>query len=259
MAADWRRVKWGWVLLASGALLACGSGSSSVSNHASGGGSSSSGGTTKVSVNLANAIASSLANGISAPTLAITGTYNNLSVTGTGAYTRAPASAVTFDSTAAAQQAVTLTTGTITESGGGTVAVPAALGYLYFNAAGALIGSTTVDATNTVTEYDVATIPTAFPTTITVGENGSLSTFNRFTDATQNTFLGSDTYAYSVLANGSSTSSVIFEVQEQIADSGSTNPTIVTTDYVVTNSGTMGLQSIRVTILGTQDLTYTAP
>jgi hypothetical protein len=72
------------------------------------------------------------------------------------------------------------------------------------------------------------------------------------------TYLGSNDWAYSVLANGSSTNSVILQVMQQIYDSGSTNPTIITTDYVVTSAGVMTLQSLRITILGVQDLTYTA-
>jgi hypothetical protein len=236
-------------------MTACGGSSAS---SASGGSSNSGTTTTKVSVNLTNALFSSVTNGIVAPSLSITGTYNNVTVTGTGSYTRAPATSTTFDGNPASSQEVTLVTGTLTETGGATVIVPNAVGYLYSSSALDTIGVTTVDSTGAVTEYDAATTPIPYPTTITVGASGALSTFNRFTDATMDTYLGSNDWAYSVLANGSSTNSVILQVMQQIYDSGSTNPTIITTDYVVTSAGVMTLQSLRITILGVQDLTYTA-
>jgi hypothetical protein len=192
--------------------------------------------------------------------MTIAGTYGSASATGTASYTLLPAASTTFagNSTDSAQ-AATLVTSSLNVSGTGAVSVPTTYSTFVWDVSTNLVGMTLNDSSSNVLEYDVATSVVAFPSTITIGGSGSLATFNRYTDSTMSTSLGTIDTAYSVVANGSSTTSVVFELTEQIYDTGSSNPNSVTYDFVVNAGGTMSLKSIEINDLGTFDLTYTNP
>lgn len=186
---------------------------------------------------LATALATLSANGLSA-SLNASGTVKGVSVSGTGSFSESAAIAAMFAGQAALQQIVALNA-TLTAN-----IIP--VSYSYSTVADMYSDSSyrTLGMTDT-SEYDVAAAPFSYPTTVTIGETGSLGTMNRYSDSTKTTVLGTIASTYRVEAD-TTPNTAIFDEVDQSLDLNHNVTTTVEIKYRITSTGGISLAGVSV-------------
>lgn len=176
-----------------------------------------------------------IANGVSTP------------FTGTGTFTRLPATTATFNSTAAMSQA-TIVAGTITTGGQASPYSTSVTDY-YASSDGAFLGEVSAS------EYDVAQTPIEFPDSVVPVTSQTLGTLSRYTDSTMSVSLGTAQLSYSATAAtatggpiGVALTTKILDTQSNLVETDVTNYSM-TSSNVITLSGASGQnQSGTITI-----------
>jgi hypothetical protein len=217
---------------------------------ACGGGSSTPAPPPPTSFDVAAALADVATSGLSI-NMTVSGTVNDNAVTGTATFTEAPAVAATFNGMAALSQTVTIT-GTL--NAGGQQVPYASTGVDYTTPAHEALGL------STAAEYDVAQAPFSYPSSVVVGSTAVVGTFSRYTDSTMSVSLGTIDASYAVKADPTNSNAVIVEVIEQYFDTAHINVQNGQTNFIVTASGGVSLQSVSVQLIqpNTANLTFTA-
>jgi len=199
---------------------------------------------------LAAAVANVARNGLSA-NMTISGTVNGNAVTGTAAFTEAPAVAATFNGMAGLAQTTTIT-GTVDAGGQHVPYATTVVGYTTTDHA--VLGQSTAD------EYDVVQTPFSYPSSVVAGSAEVLGTFSRYTDSTMSVSVGTIDASYVVKADPTNSNAVIVQLIDRYFDTGHVNVANSQTNYVVTITGGVSLQSASVQSIApdTADLTFTA-
>ena len=167
-----------------------------------------------------------------------TATVNGASTpfTGSGTLMRPPASAATFNGTAASSQ-ITTVAGTISVAGQSTPYSTSVTDY-YAASDGAFLGEVSSS------EFDVAQAPILFPTSVVGGSSGILGTLSRYADSTMSVSLGTVQISYSVVLApvdpgspiGIAVTTKIYDTQNTIVETDITNYTM-TSGAVISFSG----------------------
>lgn len=176
-----------------------------------------------------------IANGVSAP------------FTGSGTFTRPPATTTTFNSTAALSQTTTIS-GTITAAGQTSPYSTSVIDY-YASADGAFLGEVSAS------EYDVAQTPIEFPSVLMPVTSQSLGTLSRYTDSTMSVSLGTAQLSYAATAPVDSGSPIgvalttkIFDTQGNLVETDVTSYTMTSSNVITLIGATGQNQSGTITI-----------
>jgi len=181
-------------------------------------------------------IAKMVANGLSSNvsldgTVAVNGVSTAFS--GSGTFTRPPATSTTFSGTAASSQTTTVS-GSITAAGQTSPYSTSVTDY-YASSDSAFLGEVSAG------EYDVAQAPISFPTMVVAGSSGTLGTLSRYTSSTMSVSLGTVQVSYSALATGDPGSPLGVAVTTKIFDTQDTLIETDVTNYLVTSSNSISL------------------
>ena len=95
---------------------------------------------------------------------------------------------------------------------------------------------------NSSSSFGVFLNPPAYPTTVTVGETGTIGTMNLYTDATESVPLGFSDWSYSVAA-GPSTEMVLVTITAQTYNASNALTQTVSTVGQLTSTGTISIIS----------------
>ena len=180
-------------------------------------------------------------------TATVSGTINSVVVSGTANMTQSTGVGSTCSNAFCWAQTTTIT-GTLTGNGQSIPMASTAVGYR--NVSYQSLG------TSSSSEYDVAQSLYTIPATVSVGFTATASTYNRFTDSTMTTLLGTISSSYVVTADPNSSTDLIVEYIEQYYDTAHTNTESGQTFYKVSTAGVMKLTSVSIQT-STSNYTFT--
>lgn len=161
--------------------------------------------------------------------------------TGTGTYTLSPGVTATFNNTSALSQTQAIT-GTVTAAGQSVPFSVSVVDY-YASAGDAFLGQVDPSSSSTAGEYDVASSPITYPSSVVGGSSGTLGTINRYTDSSMSVPLGTTTLSYSVTAPVDPGSPVSVKLTNQIYDTQQNLTETDVTTYTLTSTKVLSFVS----------------
>jgi hypothetical protein len=170
--------------------------------------------------------------------------------TGTGTLTVSPATSATFNGTTAQAQVVGIS-GTLAAAG---QSIPYSSTVTDYYGA----GTVTFLGENSQAEFDVASTPLSYPTSLVGGATGTLGTLSRYTDNTMAISLGTVQLSYDAIAPATAGGPLTVNITTKTYDTQNALVETDVTTYSLASSNTMTL--VKGTIQSASgNLTVTAP